>query len=285
MSECITSASGATARFVTITPTIAEDMLKRNVANFRKMNRATVDRYVGELVAGEWRANGAAISFTKDGLLSDGQHRLAAIVKSGISAEFLVVENVDVRAVTTMDRGRKRTVGDVLRREGFSDPNPAASSALWIIAHNAGKWSTSNPGTILDSEVVNFAVDNREQLESAVKMARVARRALPMSIGGAIFFIGSGERLASESTTVDWFARALRDGESLDKSDAVLHLRNLLLQDSLKKKLTPHAKRIYATVAWNITAAGEECSSSRLRIRLTGPRKQKLPSRIRVAEE
>lgn len=68
-----------TAKVETITPEIAKTMLGENVNN-RRISRDNVNLFAREIRNGEWRFNGEAIKFGKDGRLLDGQHRLLAVI-------------------------------------------------------------------------------------------------------------------------------------------------------------------------------------------------------------
>lgn len=58
------------------------------------------------------------IVFDEDGRLSDGQHRLHAIIKSNIPQRMLVCRDVPRETSNTMDRGKKRLLVDVLTYQG-----------------------------------------------------------------------------------------------------------------------------------------------------------------------
>jgi hypothetical protein len=66
----------------TITPKQAQVILAHNDRN-RSLASSRVTVYSGAMLAGEWRMNGETIKFNGDGTLLDGQHRLAAVVRSG----------------------------------------------------------------------------------------------------------------------------------------------------------------------------------------------------------
>jgi hypothetical protein len=95
-----------------ITPEIAEAMLTKNHNN-RSCSRATVDLYVRAMLEGQWGECPQPIVLSGDNLL-DGQHRLAAIVKSETSQWFWVCRNAEESVQRHIDRGRPRRVQDVL---------------------------------------------------------------------------------------------------------------------------------------------------------------------------
>ena len=74
-----------------ITPAIAKSMLTKNTCNFRRPDQARVTRYSDEQSRGKWKLTGDAIVFANTGELLNGQHRLLAVIKSGVTCEFVVL--------------------------------------------------------------------------------------------------------------------------------------------------------------------------------------------------
>lgn len=83
-------------QLVTITPGMAEEMLKRNIAN-RKVNQANVNRIAADMATGNYRINGETIKISSNGEILDGQHRLLACIKSGVPFKSYIVYNVNVK--------------------------------------------------------------------------------------------------------------------------------------------------------------------------------------------
>lgn len=94
-----------------ITPETAERMLRRNYLN-RRVNARAVDRYAARMKAGQWRESNDAICFDNRGNLINGQHRLMAVVKSGVSIRCDVKTGLDPECVYTIDTARTRSTGD-----------------------------------------------------------------------------------------------------------------------------------------------------------------------------
>ena len=97
-----------------ITPEVAANYLKFNTNNYRKMKRSRVLKYAEEMKAGRWLTNGEAIHFDEDGTLVNGQHRLAAIVYSGVTVEMLVVRNIKKTESGIYDDGANRTIVETM---------------------------------------------------------------------------------------------------------------------------------------------------------------------------
>ena len=104
-------------QLVTITPEMAEEMLKRNIAN-RKVNQANVNRIAADMATGNYRINGETIKISSNGEILDGQHRLLACIKSGVPFKSYIVYNVEREAIGTIDMGKGRSVADSLNVMG-----------------------------------------------------------------------------------------------------------------------------------------------------------------------
>lgn len=102
---------------VYVTPEIAELWLQRNVNN-RPIRAARVASLARDMDADHWKYTGEAIKFDTEGNLLDGQHRLAAVVKSGATVKMLVVIGLEASAQNFMDAGARRSAGDALSFRG-----------------------------------------------------------------------------------------------------------------------------------------------------------------------
>lgn len=101
-----------TCSFEKITPDLAHQMLSRNEGN-RRLRVWWVEAMASAMSRGEWLTTHQGVAFTAAGRLVDGQHRLAAVVKSGVSIEILVVRGLDETAFHVIDNGIKRTMADL----------------------------------------------------------------------------------------------------------------------------------------------------------------------------
>jgi len=104
---------------VNITPEIAQQYISSNLNN-RKLNNKHVLFLSSEMKSGYWKENGQSIVFDINGNLIDGQHRLNAICHSGCTIKTLVCTGAESAVMATIDNGRVRSRGDVLKIEGFA---------------------------------------------------------------------------------------------------------------------------------------------------------------------
>ena len=77
---------------VEITPKIAREMLTKNVCN-RSFRHTWVSVLAQDMLNGNWELTPSPIIFDEDGTLIDGQHRLMAVEKSGVTCSFVVCTN------------------------------------------------------------------------------------------------------------------------------------------------------------------------------------------------
>ena len=98
-----------------IGPREARAMLSKAAPN-RKINDELVLKYACVMLDGDWRNIGVPLILDEHGRLSDGQHRLSAVIESDTVQQFNVVDGVThADALLTVDTGRKRSVGDILQ--------------------------------------------------------------------------------------------------------------------------------------------------------------------------
>jgi hypothetical protein len=92
-----------------ITPEQAAKWLEKNNKNPRKkIIIAWVQELMKSLRRGEWVLTHQGIAFDRDGNLVDGQHRLTAIVQTGIGATLMITEGVPSESISEMDLGLRR---------------------------------------------------------------------------------------------------------------------------------------------------------------------------------
>lgn len=119
---------GVRVQFMLVTPAQAKAWLKHNFGN-RPVSDDVVDAYARDMKSGTFLTTHQGVAFNDRDDLIDGQHRLLAIVKSGVSVPMMVTfglpSAIPGRKMTTMDavdRGRTRSVADQLKiQHGLKD--------------------------------------------------------------------------------------------------------------------------------------------------------------------
>ena len=248
---------------VMVTPEMASEMLQRNTANFRNPGRARVTTYANDMKNGQWRFNGDTLKFSGE-LLLDGQHRLMAIVESGVSVKMLIVDGIESDAGVTVDNGKPRTVGQWLAHKGVKNASSIAAMAKLCVTYNLGAWQNQSIGVDRYSrtDIVKYAEAHSSNLQVAFGLAKSCGSLVPSSVVGALAHIAAGQSIdPSSNELIVWFCDRLAHGAELQDNEPVFQLRKRLMASHTVHKLSPTLRRILTTIAWNKTAKGESCTT------------------------
>ena len=96
------------SKTILVTPELAEKFLEFNNPNNRIVSPSYVTKYAKLMKEGKWGYS-LPLVFSKQGMLIDGQHRLLAIMESGITVRAIVTIGVPEEMGLDIDRGRRRT--------------------------------------------------------------------------------------------------------------------------------------------------------------------------------
>lgn len=225
-----------TAEISKITPEIASEWLAERWPSQRSVRAAAVARLAADMEAGRFKISPDAILRVK-GKLANGQHRLEAIVKSGKAQTFIVMESNDEELYRVTDAGLRRTAGDGLIGIHFGKSMP--SIARWVLAYETqslfrsarcGSEAANNACASYrtQSELIAYCEENQIALGDAAKFVNPLydkTHLLPLSIGGAVCFIGE-KYLGKEKTEA--FLREVYIGGA---NSAACDLRNKLISN------------------------------------------------------
>jgi len=234
--------------WVKITPHLAEQYLAHNISN-RNLRADHVRAMARDMEAGNWRKTGESIKFDRGDRLIDGQHRLHAIIMSGVTCEMLMVVGLDPDVRQVIDTGAVRRASDAIH---FEDPSIRGTTGLASIARLAilrdqGRYHTAfdsvNP-KVTNAEVVDWVRKNPDVV-AARDLAQKSSRAtgIPLSVWGYALLTlmrldedaarDFSEALGSYRTNGDgdplWvllnvFQRAQRDRRRLKQGEALFYI-------------------------------------------------------------
>lgn len=216
-----------TYRRILVTPAVAEKMLAAKPDRQRLLSEHTVQAYVADMLAGRWRENGDTLKQDADGLLLDGQHRLTAIVRSGVSLWLPVAKGVDPEVFSTIDVGRKRSPGDIMSIGGFPNGKHMASLARLLMSiERSHEIGTIGIHKYSPEELLVFARANTEEMELALSLLSRLRNMKPnAAIAAALAYLHRFNEAGAAEFTI-----SIIDGAGLGANTAVLTLRNRLLE-------------------------------------------------------
>ena len=174
------------ARWVYVTPKMAEEWLKKNRCN-RKVRLLTVQKYAHSMRNGQWHPNHQGVAFSKKRLL-DGQHRLLAIVESGCTILLQVNYDLADECFLFIDDGIKRNEPDQISQlRGLSWVNTTSVAVARFlfrvtnrrVAHVEFNKETASEFLREHKEAIQFAaglfVTKRKGISSAPVMTVFAR--------------------------------------------------------------------------------------------------------------
>lgn len=147
-----------------VTPEDAKTMLAGNVKN-RKLSQQMVDQIAGDILSGRWVFNGESVKIAVGGELLDGQHRLAAIAKAGVSVKMLVIRGLESTAQAAMDMGKPRSVPDMLRLDGYANAVTVAAISQMLMSYPLG--TRQRPDKVSRIEHVKFVKDHPLLVDAA----------------------------------------------------------------------------------------------------------------------
>ena len=247
---------GITSQVELITPTLALEMIKKNTKNRHLGNRAML-RLAAEMTAGRWSLNGETIKIAEDGTLVDGQHRLHAVVVSGVTIQSVVVRGLPAEAQDSVDIGRPRKTADVLTIHDEELPRPLASALNWISRINEGpraikapQYATLTPATAL------LLLESWPSLRECVKeLSTDEFRVVSRKIGMFSAFLAIF-RKADKDKANSFFYR-LTTGYEITPDDPVGALRAFLLRERQARASNPDWILAGAVIkAWNDHVVG-----------------------------
>ena len=232
------------ARIETITPDKAKAYLANNNNN-RSINKMNLAFLKSEILAGNYQMNGQTIVISTSGKLLDGQHRLTAVVETGLPIESIVVNNVDEDTFVTMDTGKPRGGSDALDIHGVQNAKHIASAIRKIVqrfSHSHAyldrvRYKISNP------EFIKYYDRNAKELNNLYEMTHTwalqGNKVVSESDAMAFIFL-----LKTEGDEIYDFMEELLTGREINPhSNAAQVLRQKLIRNSFSGHRTLDTER------------------------------------------
>lgn len=191
----------------------------------RKLKQRKVDEYATAMGHGHWLLTHQGIAFDDEGSLCDGQHRLHAVVRSGVTIETLVTRNIsqkqtDMFTFDAIDQGAKRSISEQINvRYGVPNSNQTAAAARKIVLLCTGTGYAMTVATTM--AVLDHYRKPIEQCRHLLTSTHGMLRA-PI-LGSAAFCIGAG------GAPVEKFIESVGSGENLSRGNPALTFRQYAL--------------------------------------------------------
>lgn len=208
---------GTIIEIVEVTPSLAAEWLERDVIN-RPISQVAVHTYAGDMRDLRWDWNGNTIVLGRNGEVLDGQHRLWAVIETGLAVPFIVVKNVSDAAKLSIDSGRVRRHSDRLHMfAGVERPAAVAASLSLleqVLHHRPGKVSTH--------ELWKRYEEHRVGFDWALAALGQSRMTIAPIYAALVY------AYPKYPAEIDELARQLQVGEGLRRFDPAWTLREYL---------------------------------------------------------
>jgi hypothetical protein len=238
-----------TYEIVEITPEFAAELLGEHNTHNRNIRRRVVAAYATDMAAGKWRETGEGIKRSHDGTLLDGQHRLSAIVESGVTVRMLVVGNLPPQAQEAVDGGAKRKFSDILHLRGEQNYNLLGAVVRRAWYWKAGLRGSTGNYTPTSSQLLDVLDEHPEVRASATAAAGV-RHSVP--IAGSILGLCHWLFSNIDADDCNFFFERLTDGVNLAADHPIHVLRRTVIENqSAKSRLTETVVTAYVVKTWN----------------------------------
>jgi hypothetical protein len=236
-----------------ITPRKAENWLKRNLSINRAQSPSHIKYLAEQMSSGHWQLNGQSIKFDLSNNLIDGQHRLMAVVESGVSIYSLVVRGVPSDYFYTIDLGKTRTHGNALYFKGYKHYNTLAATINHVrFIHNA--YDTSKKSA--PHETIEFIENNPgiiDCVDYIYKLVQVSKyRDISVSIGAALFFI----MRQKHAELAEEFFYKIYSGVNIKPDSPVLRLRAKMV-GAKHQRTRAKQKAAYVIKCWRYYRMGK----------------------------
>ena len=233
-----------------ITPEKAAAYLDGNAAG-RKLSESTVSDYARDMAAGRWLPSPQGIILDGDGVMVDGQHRMAAIIRAGVTVQIWVTRGADRASFVVLDGQRPRRPRDRFYMEGHRKH----STQLAAVARRAVLWQMGKPWTRTSTptwgEIEKIVADQPSLIEAArFAHAWPGRRTIPPTLAGFCWYLFHN----IDADAAEYFMERLRDGDGLKRGDPILTLREKLGTNRAHVRtawMRPEVNLAYVIVAWN----------------------------------
>lgn len=262
---------------VEITPELAKTLLDRNKNN-RQLSKVRVEAITRDILDGNWVFDGSPIRVSADGELLDGQHRLAAVHRAGVSVVSLLIMGLDRDTSITMDSGKSRTLADQLKMQGEKSSTNLSSVIKACYSTERDGFLSDRLRVMSNQEALRFLEDNPDVREALAVGRRTSSAfpAIPTSVAGGLYFLFS--RVDKEDA--DFFFEKLAQGAH-EEGSPILALREALISKKVSTKNSRGgvSRLWYSGItikAWNAFREGREVKS--LRFSPGGAVREKVPA-------
>ncbi len=238
---------------------MAEAMLFLRFKKNRRIYRPWIEKLKVVLLAGRFHGDIARAIYDWDGDLRDAQHRLTAIMETGVEVTMDVKFGVDPASFPAMDVGMRRTAAQFLDLEGIR-----WAAALAAVVRL--QYRIEHSGAMPDDEAVfltgrELADDVTHRALQAAARLRAKKQVILSSAALAYRMIALD---AQRALSIDEFWDRLVRGDDIQSSSPIFKLREHFDEQLRTRKnrkthqyLTQARHAAWIIQAWNVWVSGQ----------------------------
>lgn len=220
------------SQWMDVTPEMATRWLKNNFGN-RPVKEDVIRAYARDMINKAWVATHQGLAFNDEDALIDGQHRLKAIVLSGVTVRMMVtfglpskIDGSEMTVMDCVDRGRTRSVADQLTiQHGFKYGSLTASICAALASLCCGERTRRLS--------VGQTLEVYRAFEKSVRLVIDGRSKLP-GLKTAGVLAGFAFAHATLGKPLEKLFERVNTGEGLEDNPTLQLLRKFLTSDEAK---------------------------------------------------
>lgn len=209
-----------------VTPAMADAWISECNSHNRKLVDAHVDRLAREMKAGRWRLTHQGIAFSTNRVLLDGQHRLWAIVLSGVTVPLRVFFNEQAEGLGAIDAVQARSNAQIITLAGgHGEVGHGDLSTLRAMITGLGAYTRMTAGE--EAEILSR---HRAAIEFALQILPAARfRGVATAVTRAVL---ARAYYSADHRDLRHFASVLQSGVATSERDQPITLLLKFLMDA-----------------------------------------------------
>lgn len=194
-----------------VTPNKAKALLSKNFELQRKPREYIIERYASDMASGQWNEDvGGIIVISDTGKVIDGQHRLAAVVKSGVPVKFYVQTGVEENAYKVIDNGVSRKVTDVMTCKNKTTASAIAKMSASIVKGTPIRSFTLGITNVSKSDIIEYYENNSRIIDKAAayshRMKSILRKVSAQGLSMALYIM-----MHDDEDAVDYFVECFME--------------------------------------------------------------------------
>lgn len=255
----------STSKIIEFTPTLADYILTNLSRDNRPRKLAKIKRYAQDLAEGRWGLTGDTIKFGSNGILRDGQNRLAACIRAGKPFRSHVVFGIDPELFPRMDIGKNRTPADVFSIAGIAYATHVAGTVRWLqilTGPNPGdRGAQFSNEELLQAYREKFDPD---KLEHSIQCALAVRRSTrqPVAPLAALHYVFAEKNQQKADSFFDEWARD--HAKRARAPTRYLQRRLVEVARQSNQRLHENVRNALIVKAWNAYVAGRSLSKAEM---------------------